>query len=191
MSIFNHNIYDNVRTRVIVLHHGCLLLNPPHHEVEPQWSMRQGEIPTWRLPGGGIRPDESLTDCAVREVFEETGIPIRVLSIAFLREWVVPKYCVVPESEQAGFGIEVYMYACPIDETAAPRPERAGLPTPCWKPLQEISNLPLWPKEIKALAAALIAGRTPVGVPSFVSTLESPWEVPSEAIGFNVPVPIA
>ena len=28
MSIFNHNIYDNVRTRAMVLHGGCLLLRP-------------------------------------------------------------------------------------------------------------------------------------------------------------------
>lgn len=150
--------------------------------------MRQGENPAWRLPGGGLRPDESLADCAAREVFEETGIQIRVLSIAFLREWVVPKYCVVPQNEQVGFGLEVYMYACPIDEMSTPRAERLGLSIPCWMPLPEISNLPLWPKEIKALAAAIIAGRMPVGVPSFVSTLDSPWEVPSEVIGFNVPI---
>jgi hypothetical protein len=29
MSIFNHNIYENVRTRAIVLHQGCVLMIPP------------------------------------------------------------------------------------------------------------------------------------------------------------------
>jgi len=156
------------------------LLNPPDEEA-------------WHLPGGGLCPDESLTDCVIREVFEETGIQIRVLSIAFLREWVVPKYCVLPNGkEQAGFGLEVYMYACPVDGVVALRAERPGLAPPCWMPLSEISNLPLWPKEIKALAAAVIAGQKPFGVPSFVSKLDSPWEVPSDAIAFNLPaVPIA
>ena len=152
------------------------MLNPPDEEA-------------WHLPGGGLCPDESLADCVIREVFEETGIQIRVLSIAFLREWVVPKYCVLPNGkEQAGFGLEVYMYAFPVDDAVAPRAEHPGLRAPCWVPLSEISSLPLWPKEIKALAAALIAGQKPSGVPSFVSKLDSPLEVPAEAIAFNVPL---
>src|SRR5713226_8029358 len=176
MSISNQNIYDNVRTRVIVLHGGCLLLIPPGDDAQ-----------TWRVPGGGLCPDESLMDCAVREVFEETGMHIRVLSIAFLREWVVPKYC-PPEIEgQTGFGLEVFMYAYPLDQGAALQPERAGLETPRWVPLSEISGLPLWPKELKTLGAALNAERVPFGVPSFVARLESPWEVPSETLAFNVP----
>src|SRR5688500_8768189 len=114
MSILNHNIYDNIRTRVIVLHRGSLLLNPPHEEDSG-----------WRLPGGGLEVNESLAECAIREVFEETGIQIRILSIAFLREWVVPKYCMLPNGDgQVGFGLEVYLYACPIGELTTPRAEK-------------------------------------------------------------------
>lgn len=42
--------------------------------------MRRDDIPTipwpgmWDLPGGGIEPGESPEDCALREVFEETGL---------------------------------------------------------------------------------------------------------------------
>lgn len=53
--------------------------------------------------------------------------------------------------------------------------------------MEEISRLPVWPKEIKALASALVSGRIPCGVPSFVSKLESPLAMPSETLLFNVP----
>ena len=51
MSIFNHLIYDNVRTRVIVTYEGSILLLPPR---EPSSG--------WLLPGGGLEPKESLAD---------------------------------------------------------------------------------------------------------------------------------
>jgi 8-oxo-dGTP pyrophosphatase MutT (NUDIX family) len=81
-----HSIYDNVRTRVIVVHDGRLLLH--------------GEGDYSILPGGGLEPHESLSDCAEREVLEETGLRVRVTGLALLREWVVPRYCPAPPSEQ-------------------------------------------------------------------------------------------
>jgi 8-oxo-dGTP pyrophosphatase MutT (NUDIX family) len=86
MSIFSHDIYQNVRTRTIVLHDGCMLLFPPE---------KDGGIwgdGAWGLPGGGLEPHESLAECARREVLEETGLSVRIGAIAFLLEWVVPCY---------------------------------------------------------------------------------------------------
>jgi 8-oxo-dGTP pyrophosphatase MutT (NUDIX family) len=170
MSIFSHNVYDNIRTRVIVLHQGCLLLHPPR----PTES-------AWQLPGGGLEPNESLADCAVREVWEETGVRVQVASVAFLREWVVPTYCSWPEAtDQIGFGLEVYLYAYPEREPQEVRPEADAAPLPQWVPLAEIPHLPLWPKELKALALALQDGSRLSGVPSFVAQLESPLALPGE-----------
>lgn len=171
MSIFNHNIYDNIRTRVIVLHRNCLLLLPP-----------QAATAAWQLPGGGLNPNESLADCARREVFEETGVHIRVTSIAFLREWVVPKCCTVPEEpQQIGFGLEVYLYAYPSNPITELRPEHTTVRLPRWVPLQKIPHLPLWPKELKALAARLLSGAEIYGVPSFIAQFESPLALPLES----------
>jgi ADP-ribose pyrophosphatase YjhB (NUDIX family) len=35
----------------------------------------------WSLPGGAMEPGESMTDCAVRETFEETGIHTEVIGL--------------------------------------------------------------------------------------------------------------
>lgn len=103
MSILSHNIYDNVRTRVIVTHDGAILLLPGVIDGKKIWGP----------PGGGIEPHESLAECAAREVREETGIAVDVWRIAFLREWVVPAHCTLPEAgDGVGFGIEVAAGRC-------------------------------------------------------------------------------
>jgi len=172
MSILNHNIYENIRTRVIVLHNDCILLLSPRDEVDG-----------WELPGGGLEPHESLADCAAREVLEETGIAVHVSRIAFLREWVVPRYCSLPGEEGVGYGLHVFLYASPATTDIEPRLEASGAQVPHWIPLKDVPGLPLWPKELKALASALLSGEIPQGVPSFISQLESPWAEP-QAIKF-------
>lgn len=176
MSIFNHNIYDNIRTRVIVVHQECLLLLPP-----------QDVSAGWQLPGGGLVPQESLAECAVREVLEETGLLVGISGVAFLREWVVPKYCAVPDGQdQIGYGLEVYLYAYPLSDPAALRAEHPTIPAPCWVGLDDVPHLPLWPKELKALATTLQSGAAMYAVPSFVARLEDPRELPSEPVVFNL-----
>jgi 8-oxo-dGTP diphosphatase len=168
MSIFSHNVYENVRTRVIVIHLARLLLLEPYKPGAG-----------WQLPGGGLEPNESLAECGEREVFEETGIQVKVSSVAFLREWVVPKYCSSYEDgEGVGFGLEVFLYAHLTTQPSALRLERPDAQTPHWVPLAQLPMLPVWPKELKTLAGIAISGHTPQGVPSFVSQLESP-DVPA------------
>src|SRR5581483_9236556 len=105
MSIFSHNIYENIRTRTIVLYQGKVLLHPPG---------KDGSDEAWKVPGGGLEPHESLAECARREVLEETGIPVRVGRIAFLQEWIVPKQtAALEEGDGYGFGLEVHCYAYP------------------------------------------------------------------------------
>ncbi len=58
------------RVRVICLRSRTLLL------VQHRW--RDGSY-FWLLPGGGIKEGETIEDAAVREVWEEAGVRIRVL----------------------------------------------------------------------------------------------------------------
>jgi 8-oxo-dGTP pyrophosphatase MutT (NUDIX family) len=174
MSIFSHNVYENIRTRVIVLHQQQILLLPPVSEDEG-----------WQVPGGGLEPNESLADCAVREVWEETGLHIQVMGVAFLREWVVPQYCIFPDKPgQIGYGLEVFLVAHPVDASIDPRPEGDSSRIPRWIPLVELDGLPLWPKELKALAATLLSGQALYGIPAIVAQLESPMAAPTP-VPFN------
>ena len=173
MSIFNHDIFDNIRTRVIVLHQGRVLLIPPGSSAPEA---------AWSLPGGSLKPDESLAECARREVLEETGISVRVGRIAFLREWVVPKYVQStapdPNRRGHGYGLEVFHYGTPEESVPNPRPEEPGAPPARWVPLAEAPTLPLWPKEFKPLCQRLQEGHAPDGIVSVLGQLESPWARP-------------
>src|SRR5262249_15650144 len=73
VSILSHDIYENIRTRTIVLHLGHILLIPADSSAE-------GNSTVWRLPGGGLEPHEALAECARGEVLEETGIRMALRS---------------------------------------------------------------------------------------------------------------
>ncbi len=64
-----------VRVGVIVVHEGKVLLAKQH--------VSQGQD-FWIIPGGGLKEDEGLLDCARREIAEETGLqiePVRLLYV--------------------------------------------------------------------------------------------------------------
>ncbi len=173
MSVFNHSVFENIRTRAIVLYRGCLLLIPPGSA---------GPEAAWGLPGGGLRPHESLAECARREVLEETGIVVRIGRVVFLREWVVPKYVQStapdPDTRGYGYGLEVFHYASPEEPPPAPRPEQPGAPVPRWIRLADVPSLPLWPKELKVLCQRLQDGRAPEGTVSVLGLNEGPLARP-------------
>jgi ADP-ribose pyrophosphatase YjhB (NUDIX family) len=173
MYMFTHNVYDNIRTRVIVVNAGRMLL------LEPEAS-----DDGWRLPGGGLEMNESLTECGEREVMEETGIAVKVTNVAFLREFVVPKYCTIPEGDAVAYSMEVYLYGHTIDDALETRRENPQRPDAHWIPLDQVALLPLWPKELKTLANLLASGTSPFGIPSFVSKLESP-DTPAPNVNFT------
>jgi 8-oxo-dGTP pyrophosphatase MutT (NUDIX family) len=171
MGIFSHNIYENIRTRTIVLYQGCILLHPPEKDGGIWGSGAYG------FPGGGLETNESLADCARREVLEETGITVHVGAIAFLLEWVVPKYTQALEQGSGyGYGLEVFHYAYPEEPVAAIRAEKPGEAPALWVPLAKVPELPIWPRQIKDLCRRLAEGEPPEGCLSFLGKIESPWE---------------
>jgi 8-oxo-dGTP pyrophosphatase MutT (NUDIX family) len=187
--MFTHNIYRNVRVRVIVVHRGQMLLHPV---CEDRLGRDAYRVP----PGGGLEPNETLHDAGEREVLEETGLRVKVTSVAFLREWVVPKHVSVEDAraEMASFGVEqppesvgdhaygleAYLWA-ELREGESGEPKqgdrRDGVVAE-WVPLDQVEHEPLFPTELKALARDLAEGRPPVGVPSFATGLGDPWEEP-------------
>ena len=167
MSIFTHNIYENIRTRTLILRDGCILLHPPEMDGGI-WGTG-----AWGLPGGGLEPHESLADCARREVLEETGVTVRVGTIAFLQEWVVPHYTrALEEGDGYDYGLEVFHFAYPEEPVPDPRPEKPGDPPARWIPLARAPDLPIWPQQLRDLCQRLYDGEQPAGCPSFLGRLE-------------------
>lgn len=46
----------------------------------------EGEF--WYLPGGRLEPNETLEDCVEREVYEETGLQVKVGSLLYVVEYL-------------------------------------------------------------------------------------------------------
>jgi ADP-ribose pyrophosphatase YjhB (NUDIX family) len=187
--MFTHSVFRCVRVRAIITHAGKMLLLPRPDTVG-------GNPPQpGALPGGGLQPNETLFEAAEREVFEESGLRVRAKSVAFLREWVVPKHWPVEqtremlvahgvpraETEQSdhAYGLEVYVWA-DLAEGGAREPDRADLiegPFK-WVSFAQIEGEPVFPAELRALARDLAEGRSPRAVPLFSARLGSPWDEP-------------
>lgn len=50
--------------------------------------IRRDDNGNWSMPGGAMDPGESLTDCAVRETLEETGITVAITDLVGI--WTDP-----------------------------------------------------------------------------------------------------
>jgi 8-oxo-dGTP diphosphatase len=57
-------------------------------------AIRRGAPPDrgrWALPGGFVRPDEDLSQAAVRELLEETSVPLAAMHLEQLRTYGAPR----------------------------------------------------------------------------------------------------
>jgi 8-oxo-dGTP diphosphatase len=65
----------------------CVMIqNPATGEVLVQ--NRKRKYPGYSFPGGHVEPGESVYDCAVREVKEETGLDVKDLKHCGIVHWV-------------------------------------------------------------------------------------------------------
>ena len=64
--------------RAIVIEDGKVLM------VEHEHTDKRGKF--WIFPGGGVEEGESVADTAIRETEEETGIIVKPLGVAHVRE---------------------------------------------------------------------------------------------------------
>src|SRR3712207_3137735 len=68
-----------VRVGAVVEREGTLLL-VRHHKPD--------RTPYWVLPGGRLEPEETIPECAEREVAEETGLSARFSGVLYVSEFL-------------------------------------------------------------------------------------------------------
>ena len=103
---------------------------------------------TWSIPGGRVEPGESLTDAAIREVFEETGVPIALDGV--LRVENTP-------GDQAR--MRILFSAYPIDDTPPKQTADDESLRAAYLTIEEIRTLPLRGAELGVLLESVLGGR--------------------------------
>ncbi|HEX4416779.1 MAG TPA: NUDIX domain-containing protein [Kofleriaceae bacterium] len=103
---------------------------------------------TWSIPGGRVEPGETLAEAAVREVLEETGVPVKLDGV--LR---------VEHSPGEGSArIRVIFVGSPLDDTTprtTPDDESMGA---AYLTLDQIRELPLRGAELRVLLETVADG---------------------------------
>jgi phosphatase NudJ len=103
---------------------------------------------TWSIPGGRVEHGESLADAAVREVFEETGVPIALDGV--LR---------VEHTPGDAARVRVLFTGYPIDDTPPKEAADEESLRAAYLTLDELRELPLRGAELGALLESVLAGR--------------------------------
>ncbi len=103
---------------------------------------------TWSIPGGRVEPNESLANAAIREVFEETGVPVQLDGILRI-EHTPGEHC----------RVRVLFTGTPIDDTAPKQTADDESLRAAYLTLQEIRKLPLRGAELATLLESVVAGR--------------------------------
>jgi phosphatase NudJ len=102
----------------------------------------------WYLPAGRVELGESFHDAAIRETFEEAGIPIRVTGVIRVEHSPSPM----------GARMRVIFLAEPTDNTPPKSvPDEESLEA-AWVSLDELANYDLRGEEVQELFAFVASG---------------------------------
>ena len=104
--------------------------------------------PSWSIPGGRVEPGESHAEAAVRETFEETGVPVRLDGV--LR---------VEHTPGDGVRMRILFTGTPIDDTEPKTMADDESLGAAWLPHDEIREPPLRGSELCALRESVEHGR--------------------------------
>ncbi len=103
---------------------------------------------TWSIPGGRVEPGESLVNAAIREVLEETGVPVRVDGLLRVEH--------TASAETAR--VRLIFTGTPIDDTAPRTTADAESLGAAYLTLDEIRARPLRGGELASLLQSVADG---------------------------------
>jgi 8-oxo-dGTP diphosphatase len=106
------------------------------------------------LPGGGQEPLESAPQTLQRECLEEIGVGVQVGALLYVRDYIAKNHEFAAENPLF-HGLEL-MFECSLENGFEPRigsvPDewQTGV---AWLPLEQLPDLPFYPKALRELLA--------------------------------------
>lgn len=136
-------VIPTTRVSVVVIKDGTDILLVRH---------RKGTRQYWVLPGGRLEYGETFSECAVRELREETGLDVAVDKLIYLSEAIAP--------DRSRHIVNVYLTAHVIGGImqVGDEPVLAGVD---FVPLSELENCTLYPPVGKKILQNLAKGFEP------------------------------
>ncbi|RKX72386.1 NUDIX hydrolase [candidate division TA06 bacterium] len=102
------------------------------------------------LPGGGQNHNEDLKSALIRECLEEVGAEIAIDDLVFVRDYIADNHEFA--KDDPGFHQVELMFECSILNSSTLHPQSEPDKTQIgieWISLDDIQNLPLYPKVLK------------------------------------------
>lgn len=120
---------------VMIFKDGKILLGKRHQDPEKADSELHGEN-TWTMPGGKLEYNETIEECALREVEEETGIKLKKFKVI----------CVNNDKNEHAHFITIGVFADDFDGEASVK-EPDEITEWKWFSLDDVPNKMFFPSE--------------------------------------------